>query len=59
MRKYNELKTRVEREGGEAFSRPVLVRFLDTNSYQVMERSIVEDEFYVRRRFKVVKKLKG
>ena len=36
---------------------PVLVQFTDTNTFEVMDRDIVEDEFYVLRKYKLVREL--
>ncbi|MCB9894047.1 MAG: hypothetical protein H6839_06355 [Planctomycetes bacterium] len=54
---WRELRSRVEREGGEQYDKPVLVKFLDTGTFEVMDRDIVEDEFYVLRRFKILREL--
>ncbi len=54
---WKRLRDKVEREGGEHYDKPVLVQFLDTNTYEVMDRDIVEDEFYVLRKYRVLRDL--
>ena len=54
---WRELRGKVEREGGEQYEKPVLVKFLDSGTFEVMDRDIVEDEFYVLRRFKILREL--
>jgi hypothetical protein len=57
LKDWRELRQKVEQEGGENYEKPVLVQFLDRNTYEVMDRDIVEDEFYVLRRYKIVREL--
>lgn len=59
LQAWDELRKHVKAAGGDPYTKPVLVKFLDTNGYEVMDRDIVEDEFYVRRRYKIVKSLDG
>ena len=54
---WKALRERVATEGGENYERPVLVKFLDSGTFEVMERDIVEDEFYVLRKFKIMREL--
>jgi hypothetical protein len=54
---YKNLRRKVEQEGGQHYDKPVLVRFADKGTFEVMDRDIVEDEFYVRRVFKIVREL--
>ncbi len=49
---WKALRQKVLELGGENYDKPVLVRFLDTDTY-----TIVEDEFYVLRRWKLVREL--
>jgi hypothetical protein len=57
LKDWLELRQKVKQEGGENYEKPVLVQFLDRNTYEVMDRDIVEDEFYVLRRYKIVREL--
>lgn len=57
LENWRDLRRKVQAEGGQPYEKPVLVRFLDTNTWEVMDRDIVEDEFYVRRPFKVMREL--
>lgn len=54
---WKALRERVVAEGGEQYEKPVLVRFMATNTYEVMDRDIVEDEFYVLRKYQIVREL--
>ncbi|MBE7490411.1 MAG: hypothetical protein HS108_01405 [Planctomycetes bacterium] len=54
---WKALRRKVEAEGGQHYDRPVLVRFGDKGTFEVMDRDIVEDEFYVRRPYKVIREL--
>jgi hypothetical protein len=54
---WKALRRKVEQEGGDNYEKPVLIKFLDTNTYEVMDRDIVEDEFYVLRRYKLIREL--
>lgn len=54
---WKALREKVRELGGENYEKPVLVKFLDSNTYEVMDRDIVEDEFYVLRRWKIVREL--
>jgi hypothetical protein len=54
---WRELRAKVEREGGDQYEQPVLVKFLDTGTFEVMDRDIVEDEFYVLRPHKILREL--
>lgn len=57
LKDWKALREKVLAEGGENYDRPVLVKFLDSGTFEVMERDIVEDEFYVLRKFKVLREL--
>jgi len=57
LESWKALRSKVEQEGGDHYEKPVLVQFLDTNTFEVMDRDIVEDEFYVLRRYKIVREL--
>lgn len=54
---WKQLRRKVDQEGGQHYEKPVLVRFADKGTFEVMDRDIVEDEFYVRRPFKIVREL--
>ena len=54
---WKGLRLKVQQEGGEQYEQPVLVKFLDTGTFEVMDRDIVEDEFYVLRRHKILREL--
>jgi len=54
---WKALRRKVEAEGGAQYDRPLLVRFADKGTFEVMDRDIVEDEFYVRRIYKVIREL--
>ncbi len=54
---WKRLRRKVETEGGENYEKPVLVQFLDTNTFEVMDRDIVEDEFYVLRKYRILRDL--
>lgn len=57
LKDWKALREKVLAEGGENYERPVLVKFLDSGTFEVMERDIVEDEFYVLRKFKILREL--
>lgn len=54
---WKRLRAKVEAAGGENYEKPVLVQFLDANTFEVMDRDIVEDEFYVLRKYRIVREL--
>jgi hypothetical protein len=54
---WKRLRGKVETNGGENYDKPVLVQFLDTNTFEVMDRDIVEDEFYVLRKYRILRDL--
>lgn len=54
---WKRLRAKVAAEGGEQYEKPVVVHFLDRNSYEVMDRDIVEDEFYVLRKHRILRDL--
>jgi hypothetical protein len=54
---WKRLRKKVEENGGENYEKPVLVQFLDANTFEVMDRDIVEDEFYVLRKYRIVREL--
>jgi hypothetical protein len=54
---WKRLRRKVETDGGENYEKPVLVQFLDTNTFEVMDRDIVEDEFYVLRKYRILRDL--
>jgi hypothetical protein len=54
---WKRLRAKVTEAGGENYEKPVLVKFLDTRTYEVMDRDIVEDEFYVLRQWKLIREL--
>lgn len=54
---WKRLREKVLELGGDNYEKPVLVKFLDTNTYEVMDRDIVEDEFYVLRHWKLIREL--
>lgn len=57
LREWQALMESVKAEGGEGYDIPVLVHFKDEKTYEVMDKDIVEDEFYVRRPFKILRNL--
>ena len=57
LESWQRLRAKVETEGGDNYEQPVLVKFLDTGTFEVMERDIVEDEFYVLRKWKILREL--
>jgi hypothetical protein len=57
LQAWKHLRRKVETEGGQHYDKPVLVQFLDRNTYEVMERDIVEDEFYVLRKYRILRDL--
>ncbi|MBZ0136001.1 MAG: hypothetical protein K8I27_06470, partial [Planctomycetes bacterium] len=57
LESWQRLRGKVESEGGDNYAKPVLVKFLDTGTFEVMERDIVEDEFYVLRKWKILREL--
>lgn len=57
LQDWRELRKKVAVEGGENYEKPVLVKFLDTGTFEVMERDIVEDQFYVLREHKILREL--
>ncbi|MBK8205511.1 MAG: hypothetical protein IPK87_01835 [Planctomycetes bacterium] len=54
---WKRLRAKVAVEGGENYDKPVLVQFLDRNTFEVMDRDIVEDEFYVLRKHRILRDL--
>jgi hypothetical protein len=54
---WRQLRAKVEAEQGEQYEKPVLVKFLDSGTFEVMDRDIVEDEFYVLRKYKILREL--
>lgn len=54
---WQALRRKVNAEGGENYEKPILVKFLDTGTFEVMDRDIVEDEFYVLRKWKLLREL--
>lgn len=54
---WKRLRAKVEAAGGDNYAKPVLVQFLDANTFEVMDRDIVEDEFYVLRKYRVLRDL--
>lgn len=54
---WKRLREKVAELGGDNYEKPVLVKFLDTDTYEVMDRDIVEDEFYVLRQWKLIREL--
>jgi hypothetical protein len=58
LKDWKVLREKVNAEGGDNYEKPVLVKFLDTGTFEVMDRDIVEDEFYVLRRYKILRELK-
>ncbi|MHC4841750.1 MAG: hypothetical protein ACYTDT_12505, partial [Planctomycetota bacterium] len=54
---WKALRQKVTDAGGENYDAPVLVQFTDTKTFEVMDREIVEDEFYVLRKYKLVREL--
>jgi hypothetical protein len=57
LQAWQDLRAKVEVEGGDQYEKPVLVKFLDTGTFEVMDRDIVEDEFYVLRKWKILREL--
>ena len=57
LESWQRLRAKVETEGGDNYVQPVLVKFLDTGTFEVMDRDIVEDEFYVPRKWKILREL--
>lgn len=57
LESWQRLRKKVEAEGGDNYEKPVLVKFLDTGTFEVMDRDIVEDEFYVLRKWKILREL--
>jgi hypothetical protein len=54
---WRNLRKKTTAEGGENYVKPVLVKFLDTGTFEVMDRDIVEDVFYVLREHKIMRDL--
>lgn len=54
---WKRLRAKVAVEGSENYDKPVLVQFLDRNTFEVMDRDIVEDEFYVLRKHRILRDL--
>jgi hypothetical protein len=54
---WRSLRKKTTAEGGENYEKPVLVKFLDTGTFEVMDRDIVEDVFYVLRQHKILREL--
>ncbi|MBX3461434.1 MAG: hypothetical protein KF696_15925 [Planctomycetes bacterium] len=54
---WKRLRAKVAAEGGENYEQPVVVHFLDRNTFEVMDRDIVEDEFYVLRKHRILRDL--
>ena len=54
---WRGLRSKVDAEGGDHYDKPVLVKFLDRGTFEVMDRDIVEDEFYVLRPHKILREL--
>jgi hypothetical protein len=54
---WRGLRKKTTAEGGENYEKPVLVKFLDTGTFEVMDRDIVEDVFYVLRQHKILREL--
>jgi hypothetical protein len=54
---WRGLRKKTTAEGGENYTKPVLVKFLDTGTFEVMDRDIVEDVFYVLREHKIMRDL--
>lgn len=54
---WKAIRRKVEAEGGLQYEKPVLVRFADRGTFEVMDREIVEDKFYVLRPFKIMREL--
>ncbi len=54
---WKRLRAKVAVEGGDNYDKPVLVQFLDRNTFEVMDRDIVEDEFYVLRKHRILRDL--
>ena len=57
LESWQRLRKKVEAEGGDNYEKPVLVKFLDKGTFEVMDRDIVEDEFYVLRKWKILREL--
>lgn len=57
LQDWKRIRQKVEAEGGENYDKPVLVQFLDANTFEVMDRDIVEDEFYVLRKYRILRDL--
>jgi len=58
LKDWQALREKVASEGGDNYDQPVLVKFLDTGTFEVMDKDIVEDEFYVLRQYKILRELK-